>query len=129
MENLKIKGSHTNFFTPTIDFNADTGICQLSGESFLEDTAEFYYPVLEWLEDYINTVKGPIALIIKLTYFNTSSSRSILDMLYLLKDYKDAGGEVVVNWHFSEKDVDTEEEIDDNIMDTGLDINKIPFNT
>ncbi len=127
MKNLKIEGSHTNFFIPTVDFNATTGICQLSGESFLEDTIEFYNPVLEWLEDYIDTVKGPIAFIIKLTYFNTSTSRSILDILNILKDYQDEGGEVVVNWHFDENDVDMGEDIDDYIIDTGLDIHKIPF--
>ncbi len=127
MENLKIEGSHKNFFTPTVDFNASTGIFQISGESFLEDTMSFYEPLLEWLEDYIDIVKGPIALIIKLSYFNTSTSRSILDMLNLLKDYQDEGGEVVVNWHFDENDVDMGEDIDDYIIDTGLDIQKIPF--
>ncbi len=127
MENLKIEGSHKNFFIPSVDFNSSTGICQISGESFLEDTMAFYNPVLEWLENYIDSVKGPIALIIKLTYFNTSTSRSILDILNLLKDYQDEGGEVVVNWHFDENDVDMGEDIDDYIIDTGLEINKIPF--
>ncbi len=127
MENLKIEGSHKNFFVPTVDFNATTGICQIFGESFLEDTMEFYNPVLEWFENYIDSVKGPIALIIKLTYFNTSTSRSILDILNLLKDYQEEGGEVVVNWHYDENDVDMGEDIDDYIIDTGLEINKIPF--
>ncbi len=127
MENLKIEGSHKNFFIPTVDFNATTGICQISGESFLEDTIEFYTPVLDWLETYVDTVKGPIALIIKLTYFNTSTSRSILDILNILKDYQDDGGEVVVNWHFDENDLDMGEDIDDYIIDTGLDIQKITF--
>ncbi len=127
MENLIIEGSHTNFFIPSVDFNAKTGLCQLSGESFLEDTINFYNPILDWIDEYIETVQGPIAFIIKLTYFNTSTSRSILDILNILKDYQDEGGEVVVNWHFDENDVDMEEDIDDYIIDTGLEIQKIPF--
>ncbi len=127
MENLEIEGSHKNFFIPTVSFNARTGICQISGESFLEDTVEFYLPLIDWVDEYINTVKGPIALIIKLSYFNTSSSRSLLDILNLLRDYEEAGGEVVVNWHFDENDIDMEEDIDDYIIDTGLEINKIPL--
>jgi len=127
MENLEIEGSHKNFFIPTVNFNAKTGICQISGESFLEDTVEFYRPLIDWIEDYINNVKGPIALIIKLTYFNTSTSRSILDILNLLRDYEESGGEIVVNWHFDENDIDMEEDIDDYIIDTGLEINKIPI--
>ena len=126
MENLEIEGSHKNFFIPTVNFNAKTGICQISGESFLEDTVEFYRPLIDWVDEYIHNVKGPIALIIKLTYFNTSTSRSILDILNLLRDYEDDGGEVVVNWHYDENDIDMEEDIDDYIIDTGLEINKIP---
>jgi hypothetical protein len=127
MENLEIEGSHKNFFIPTVSFNAKTGICEISGESFLEDTVEFYKQIVEWLERYIDEVKGPIAFIVKLSYFNTSTSRSLLDILNLLKDYEDEGGEVGVNWHFDENDVDMEEDIDDYIIDTGLDINKIPY--
>lgn len=127
MKNLEIEGSHKNFFIPTINFNAKTGICEIHGESFLEDTVEFYRHLIDWIDEYIETVKGPLALIIKLSYFNTSTSRSILDILNLLKDYEDEGGEIVVNWHFDENDVDMEEDIDDYIIDTGLDINKIPY--
>ncbi|RLD77714.1 MAG: hypothetical protein DRJ10_11460 [Bacteroidetes bacterium] len=127
MENLEIEGSHKNFFIPSVNFNAKTGICEITGESFLEDTVEFYRHLVDWLDNYIEDVKGPMALIIKLSYFNTSTSRSILDILNLLKDYEDDGGEVVVNWHFDENDVDMEEDIDDYIIDTGLDINKIPY--
>ena len=127
MENLEIEGSHKNFFIPTVNFNAKTGICEISGESFLEDTVEFYKPLIDWIEEYVNNVKGPLALIIKLTYFNTSTSRSILDILNLLRDYEESGGEIVVNWHYDENDIDMEEDIDDYIIDTGLEINKIPF--
>ena len=127
MENLEIKGSHKNFFIPTVSFNSKTGICEISGESFLEDTVEFYRPLIDWIEEYIVTIKGPLALIIKLTYFNTSTSRSILDILNLMRDYEESGGEVVVNWHYDENDIDMEEDIDDYIIDTGLEINKIPF--
>jgi len=127
MENLEIEGSHKNFFIPTVSFNAKTGICQIAGESFLEDTVDFYKPLIDWIEEYINIIKGPIALIIKLTYFNTSTSRSILDILNLMRDYEESGGEIVVNWHYDENDIDMEEDIDDYIIDTGLEINKIPF--
>jgi len=127
MKNLEIEGSHKNFFIPSVNFNSKTGICEITGESFLEDTVEFYRHLIDWIDEYIESVKGPLALIIKLSYFNTSTSRSILDLLNLLKDYEDDGGEIVVNWHFDENDVDMEEDIDDYIIDTGLDINKIPY--
>lgn len=128
MEDLIIKGAHKDYFIPSVNFNAQTGICELSGESFLEDTVEFYKPLIAWLSEFVETIKKPIAFIVKLTYFNTSTSRCILDMLNVLKDYEEEGGEVIVNWHYDENDVDMEEDIEDYMIDTGLDINLIPFN-
>ncbi len=127
MENIHIEGSHTNFFIPTVDFNAETGVCTLSGESFLEDTLEFYDPLVQWLEEFITEVKKPLIFNIKLTYFNTSTSRSILDLLNIIKEYEDEGGEIEVNWHYDEDDIDMEEDIEDYMLDTDLEINMIPF--
>ncbi len=127
MENIYIEGSHTNFFIPSVDFNTETGTCTLEGESFLEDTIEFYDPLVQWLEEYTTEVKNPLTFEIKLTYFNTSTSRSILDLLNVLKDYEEDGGEIIINWHYDEDDIDMEEDIEDYMLDTGLEINMIPF--
>lgn len=127
MKNLEIQGSHKDYFIPTVKFNAESGVCEISGESFLEDTVEFYKPVIEWLEEFTQTQKKPIAFIIKLSYFNTSTSRSLLDILNVLKNYEDNGGEVVINWHYDPSDVDMEEDIEDYMIDTGLEINLIPI--
>ncbi len=125
LEDIIIEGSHKNFFTPSVNFNATTGICELSGESFLEDTVEFYDNLIEWLETYTEKIKKPIAFIIKLTYFNTSTSRCLLDVLNVIKDYEEDDGDVVVNWHYDENDTDMEEDIEDYVIDTGLKINLI----
>ena len=126
LEDIIIEGSHQNFFTPTVKFNAKTGICEISGESFLENTVEFYQPLIDWLKKYTTEVKKPIAFIIKLSYYNTSTSRALLDMLNILKEYEDNGGEVTVNWHYDENDIDMAEDIEDYMIDTGLKINLIP---
>ena len=127
MENIHIEGSHTNFFIPSVDFNVEAGTCVLAGESFLEDTIEFYDPLVQWLEEFTTEVKNPMTFEIKLTYFNTSTSRSILDLLNILKDYEEDGGEITINWHYDEDDIDMEEDIEDYMLDTGLEINMIPF--
>jgi hypothetical protein len=43
-----------------------------------------------------------------------------------MKDYEDNEGEVIVNWHYDENDIDMEEDIEDYMIDTGLKINLIP---
>jgi len=126
MENLIVEGSHGVYFVPYVNFNAETGECELAGESYLEDTVLFYNPLLQWLENYINKTREAIKFNIKLTYFNTSSSRCLLDILNMLKDYEDEGGEVAVNWYYDEEDIDMQEEIEDYEIDTGLHIHLIP---
>ncbi|MEA2043650.1 MAG: DUF1987 domain-containing protein [Bacteroidota bacterium] len=126
MEDLIIEGSHKDYFIPSVNFNAETGVCEISGESFLEDTVDFYKPILSWLKEYTETVKKPLAFIIKLSYFNTSTSRSLLDILNILKTYEENDGELIINWHYDPQDVDMEEDIEDYMIDTGLDINLIP---
>lgn len=125
MENLFIKGSHGDFFIPEINFNAESGICEVAGESYLEDTTKFYAPVMEWLKNYMGNTGKPIVFNIKLTYFNTSSSRSILDIFYLLKDYENKGSKVTVNWYYNGEDTEIEEEVEDYMIDTDLKINLI----
>jgi len=126
MEDISIDGSRNVYFVPTVKFNAKDGNCELSGESFLEETEDFYAPLLQWLRDFTEHVKIPITFNYKLTYFNTSSSRCILDMLKILKKYEKEGGEVAVNWYYDEDDLDMEEALEDYIIATGLKINLCP---
>ena len=122
MEDLKIKGEKNIFFIPTVHFSAETGICELGGESYLENTFEFYATLLKWLEDYIIQINQPLTFNFSLNYFNTSSSRSILDILNILKMYEEQGGRVTVNWHFQEWDEDLKQEIEDFSLDSKLPI-------
>jgi len=124
MNDIHIKAVRGIYIAPAVDFSATTGICSLEGESFLEETSNFYSPILDWLNDFVETKKD-IIFNIKLTYFNTSTSKWILNILHTLKYYADNGGKVVVNWHYLEDDIDMSEEIDDYIMDSGIPIKKV----
>ena len=68
MENINIQGSHDGYFVPTVNFDSNTGICEIAGESFLEETNVFYKPLILWLKNFIATNK-PITFNCKLTYF------------------------------------------------------------
>jgi len=127
MENIHIVGSHDVFFVPSVNFDADSGICELAGESYLEETVEFYTPLIQWLKTYIEEESRPLTFNIKLTYFNTSSSRCILDILNIIKVYEENGGTIIVNWYFDPDDTDMEEEIEDYMIDSEIKISLIPF--
>lgn len=127
MENLYIEGSQDNFYVPTVDFNAETGVCTISGKSYLEDTNQFYLVLLEWLDEYFKLEK-PIKFNVKLNYYNTSSSRSVLDIFDLLKIYEDNGGTVEVNWFCREIDLEVvQEEVEDYMEESDLQINVISY--
>ncbi len=129
MENLEIQGQLSTFFTPSVNFSAETGICELSGESYLEDAFQFYDVLMDWINRYFSEGNNEIEMNIRLTYFNTSSSRAILDLLRLLKNYQDNRDcKVIVNWYYPNPDYDEmKAEAEDYIDETGLVMNLIPY--
>jgi hypothetical protein len=122
MNNLKILGSSDTFFTPQVDFNAVDGVCTISGESYLENTVEFYKQLLGWLDEYLETHQS-IDFHFSLSYFNTTSSKSILQILLLLKKHKNMKKEVNVTWHYNPDDEDMKEEAEDYELDSGMKLN------
>ena len=60
MEDLYIPVEEEEYDKPYVHFNPSSGKCELSGESFPEQTAEFYDELMKWLEQYFKEVKGPI---------------------------------------------------------------------
>ena len=106
MESIKIDGTPK---TPTVNFDIESGLLELIGRSIPENSIEFYKPVLEGLDQYSGSPKDKTKVNIKLEYFNTSSSKCILDVLKKLEGIHKSGSEVIINWHFEEDDEDMEE--------------------
>ena len=121
-ENLVIQGASGTFFTPTVNFNSETGFCTISGESYLENTVEFYEKLYNWMKEFFKSDKA-IEFEFKLTYYNTSSNKAILQLMNLLKDYEAEGKVVKASWHYREDDTEMREEAEDYILDTGLELN------
>ena len=125
MEKFHIKGST---YIPNIDLDPETGILEISGESYHEYTTEFFKPVFEWLEEYLKTPNREVVMNFKMTYFNTSSSRRFIEVLTMLEDYhKNNGGNVVVNWHYEENDIDMLESGEEYAEDVDLEFHLIPI--
>ena len=102
MEILNLEGTED---TPKIILDKKNGIFEISGRSLPEDSAEFYRPVLEWIDKYGNEPNGSTDFVFKLEYFNTASSKLILDVLSSLEDIK----AMKILWYFHEDDEDMEE--------------------
>ena len=122
MKSLKIEAIPDSPYYPEVNFDATNGVCELAGESYMEEAYKFYTPILNWLKEFTLTEGNDITLNVKLTYFNTNSSRLLLDMFDILKKSKDEGKEIIINWYYEEDDPDVQEEVEDFEIETGLQI-------
>lgn len=92
--------------TPQVNLDAQANRFEISGRSFPLNAKGFYMPILEWLDSYAGSPNPSTEFTFKLEYFNTPSSKSISDILKKLKEIKDAGNAVTVNWFYEEDDID-----------------------
>jgi hypothetical protein len=127
MKSLTIDAIPDSPYYPEVEFNAETGECVLSGESYMEEAYKFYTPLLNWLKEYSLEQGNAITLHVKLTYFNTNSSRLLLDMFDVLKKSVDAGHDVNIKWYYEEDDPDIQDEVEDFEIETGLSFDMIPI--
>jgi hypothetical protein len=96
--------------TPEVDFNPETAELKMSGRSLPEDVTTFYAPVLAWLDELEEGPGGAYKFIVNLEYFNTASSKLILDILMRLEDIHTGGStSIEVVWNYDKRDTDMEE--------------------
>lgn len=127
MKNLIIDAIPDSPYYPEVNFNSETGVCELIGESYMEEAYKFFTPILNWLKEFALKMNKSVTLNLRLTYFNTNSSRLLLDLLDILKKSQEAGNDVVINWYFEEDDPDVKDEVEDFEIETGLHIKMIPM--
>jgi len=106
MEKLALEGTED---TPAIMLDSENNIFEFSGRSLPEDAAEFYEPILDWIEEYSKNPNPKSNFVFKMDYFNTASSKLILDVLTLLEDLVSDGHDTVVTWYFSDDDPDMQD--------------------
>ena len=95
--------------TPGIRLDAASDIFELSGRSLPEDVVKFYKPILDWLDEYAQSPNDHTVFNFKLSYFNTASSKIILDILMKLEGMHDDGKSLSIKWHYPSDDEDMEE--------------------
>jgi hypothetical protein len=104
MENLYIEATK---YTPEIKTDSEKGEIRIYGSSYPENANEFYRPLNKWIENHFTKGNKRLVLNFYIYYFNTSTSKSFLNVLELLERYTSAGFDVVVNWYYSEDDDDS----------------------
>jgi|SRR4030043_723145 len=103
MEPILIEGTPK---TPSVKFDPDKGVIEIKGRSIPENSIEFYKPLVDWLEFYSKNPLQKTLVNVQLEYFNTSSSKCILDVFKKLEAIHKANHDVVINWFYEEDDED-----------------------
>lgn len=95
--------------TPTVELDADKGVLLFRGRAIPENTIDFFQPINNWVEKYCQFPKEETTLQIRLEYFNTSSSKCILDLFRKFESLNRDKSKVSVQWFFESGDEDMEE--------------------
>jgi ABC-type amino acid transport substrate-binding protein len=102
MEPLFIAASPTS---PEIDFRFDQHTLSIKGESYPENAAAFYGPVIARVQAYLDgCADAAITVNVSLAYFNSSSTKMLFSFFEALNEAALAGNQVRLNWYHDEDD-------------------------
>ncbi|MGD9992527.1 MAG: DUF1987 domain-containing protein [Salinivirgaceae bacterium] len=109
--------------TPGVILDAAQKHFWFTGTSIPENTHKFFEPVFVWIENYLKEPNQETIVNFKMTYFNTSSTKSLLDLMILFKELAKKEKSLIINWYFPNEDED--------MYEAGLGFSKMvrfPFN-
>ena len=103
--------------TPEIICSPSDGQLLIEGRSIPENSIEFYQPLFDWLDDFVEQPSTNLLLDVKLEYFNTSSSKCLVEVFRKLEQVPPEQYNIKINWYYEEDDEDME--------DSGMDFKEI----
>ncbi len=86
--------------SPRVRSDAEAGLLELAGESYPENSFEFFQPILAWVEDFLARDDRPLGVELRLTYLNTSSIKCMMDLLDAMEEAHLSGRAVSVTWFY-----------------------------
>jgi hypothetical protein len=101
--------------TPEVVLDPQNKVFSISGSSRPENPMQFYKPIFDWITEYIENSSDRFTFEVKMSYFNTSTSKILLDLFELfelLAEEKD----IHVIW-YHESDDDEMQEAGEELLD------------
>ena len=99
--------------TPALLLDPAAQTLEIKGESYPEDVRSFYGMIAEKISHYFGAEPSALTVNIKLTYFNSSSARALMEMLDQLEEAASDDLRVIVNWYCDPDDDITREFAED----------------
>ena len=87
-----------------VDFDPERRCLLLRGESYPENAAKFFAPVLQWLETWLPGLApgAEVAADLDIVYFNSSSSKVLMNLFDLFEETARRGVRLSVLWRYHE---------------------------
>jgi hypothetical protein len=85
--------------SPEVHFDAVSGELRISGESYPENSFDFYAPVMDWLAASLASLPS-LQLVVSVSYMNSSSIKCMLDILDAIGEAHAAGKKVSAVWNY-----------------------------
>ena len=85
--------------SPEVAYDAPSCTLRISGESYPENSFEFYDPVMRWLREAV-AAQDALRLDIHVSYMNSSSTKCMLDLLDILEEASAKGFAASVLWRY-----------------------------
>ncbi len=102
-DEVLIKGSAE---TPEVMLNSHDGEIRFSGRSMPEDAKSFYQPLKEWIQKYAENPAPGTRVVFGYEYFNTASSKMIMEVIEEVKKIAEKDNQLKLEWHYLEDDDD-----------------------
>lgn len=123
---FRMSGTHQR---PTVVIDIEKGFFEISGSSIPENPMDVFSPIFDHLNRYMENPLPVTELHFRLDYFNTSTSKLMLDMIHKMESLpEEEGKEVKIKWYYREADDDMMEIGEDFANLCRLPIEIIPYN-
>ena len=109
MEQLIIKGTEK---TPEINFDSTAGKLFVGGRSYSSDAFDFYKPVNEWLNSYIQNPRENTILEVDVDYFHSVSVKYLTSIVKKIAQLKELGKSVKIIWLHQADENDEDEALE-----------------
>lgn len=84
--------------TPEIIADWDAGLVSMAGDSYPENSFDFFTSTIEWIKAYLAEADRPLRLELRLIYLNTSSVKAMMDIFDMFEEAHARGRAVSVDW-------------------------------
>ncbi len=91
-------------FSPKVTLDPGNDVFEISGISRPENANDFYEPIVQWLNEYVQDPNEMTKIKFHFDYFNTSSLKYFLMILSKFKEITDKEGELKINWFYDTED-------------------------